>query len=431
MVKVASWGRLAAEPHYLQPLLRQHMDALRLPPGNRGLAHGLGRSYGDVGLNPGGTLWTTTHLDRFVSWDDKTGVLTCEAGVSLGDIQDLFIPRGWMLPVVPGTRFVTVGGAIANDVHGKNHHRQGSFGDHVHEVRLLRTDGEVLQCGPALRNDWFAATVGGLGLTGVITHATLALQRVQGPWLEAQNMAYAGLDEFFSLADASVAGWEHTVAWIDCLSGRKARGIFMRANPASGTEGKVPTDRRFTLAYTPPVSPINRFSLGALNAAYFHLNRRNTERRMHYTAFFHPLDRLQGWNLMYGPKGFYQYQCVIPRQWGKDALQTILREIRSSGEGSFLSVLKTFGDRTAPGMLSFAQPGVTLALDFPNHGDATQRLFTRLDSIVQHAGGRLYPAKDARMPRSVFEAGFPKLQEFMQYRDPGISSAFSRRTMGS
>jgi FAD/FMN-containing dehydrogenase len=431
MVKVESWGRLTAEPHHLHPLVRQPMDSLPLPLGSRGLAHGMGRSYGDVCLNPGGTLWTTTHLDRFVAWDDETGVLTCEAGVRLGDIQNLFVPRGWMLPVVPGTQFVTVGGAIANDVHGKNHHRQGTFGDHVRELRLLRTDGEVLHCGPALRPDWLAATVGGLGLTGVITHATLALQRVQGPWLETHSMAYAGLDEFFSLADASAAEWEHTVAWIDGLSGAKARGIFMRANPVPCTAGKTPTAQRHTLPFTPPVSLINRFSLPLFNAAYFHMNRRKTEQRVHHTAFFHPLDRLHGWNKAYGPKGFYQYQCVIPRQWGKEALQSMLQEIRSSGDGSFLSVLKTFGDRTAPGMLSFVQPGVTLALDFPNHGDVTHRLFARLDSIVQHAGGRLYPAKDARMSRSLFEAGFPRLQEFVQYRDPGISSAFSRRTMGS
>lgn len=391
----------------------------------------MGRSYGDVCLNPGGTLWTTSRLDRFVAWNDETGVLTCEAGVLLGDIQARFIPRGWMLPVVPGTRFVTVGGAIANDIHGKNHHRQGTFCHHVSELRLLRTDGEVLSCGPAARADWFAATAGGLGLTGVITQATLKLQRVQSPWLEAQSMPYGGLDDFFMLADASVTQWEHTVAWIDGLSGREPRGIFLRANPAQGPVSETPPIQRNVPLPALPVSLVHRLSLRPFNAAYYHLNRYRTPRRVHHTSFFHPLDRLPGWNRMYGPRGFYQYQCVIPRPGGKEALQSMLDEIKKSGEGPFLSVLKTFGDRAAAGLLSFVQAGVTLALDFPNRGHATTCLFARLDAIVQEAGGRLYPAKDARMSRAMFEAGFPGLPEFLPYRDPGISSAFSRRVMGS
>lgn len=431
MVKISSWGRLAAAPHHLRPLADHAAKALPLAAGTQGLAHGMGRSYGDVCLNPGGTLWTTTGLDRFVSWDEATGVLHCEAGVLLSDVQRLFEPRGWMLPVVPGTQSVTVGGAIANDVHGKNHHRRGTFGDHVRALRLLRTDSEVVQCGPDLRADWFSATVGGLGLTGVITHAALALQRAQGPWLDVQNLAFAGLEEFFALAEASTQDWEHTVAWIDCTSGRRLRGIFMRARPAPGVQARPPGARQRRVAFSPPVSVVNRWSLGILNTAYYHLNRGRGQRPVPGAAFLHPLDRLTGWNRMYGPKGFYQYQCVLDRDEGKDALQAMLQAIHNSGEGSFLSVLKTFGDRSAPGMLSFVRPGVTLALDFPNRGESTTRLLANLDAIVLQARGRLYPAKDARMPRSLFESGYPRRAEFARYRDPGISSGFSRRVLGS
>lgn len=434
MSQVASWGRLGAWAHELQPLTDHAPASLPLGPGKSGLAWGMGRSYGDVCLNPGGVLWTTRGLDRFVAWDEARGVLVCEAGMLLRDIQRLMEPRGWLLPVTPGTQLVTVGGAIANDVHGKNHHLYGSFGDHVLHLRLLRTDGEVVECGPALRPDWFAATVGGLGLTGVITHASLRLRPVKGPWLETEGIPYGTLREFIDLADASADQWEHTVSWIDCLAGRGNRGLFMRARPGTQAAGGAvrPAARKREVPFTPPVSLVNRLSLRPFNSAYYHLGRLRAGRRcVHYEPFLYPLDNLLEWNRIYGKPGFYQYQCVVPRHWGLQAVQAMLKEIADSGEGSFLAVLKTFGDRAAPGMLSFARPGITLALDFPNRGEPTLRLFDRLDGVLREAQGRIYPAKDARMPRELFESGYPRLQEFLPYRDPGISSAFSRRTMGS
>ncbi|MCU4121176.1 FAD-dependent oxidoreductase [Variovorax sp. N23] len=430
MNHVSSWGRLPTQDHQVVALVNHPLRVLPMPAGHQGLAHGMGRSYGDVCLNPGGTLWTTTHQDRLVDWNPATGLLTCEAGVLLRDIQRLFVPRGWTLPVLPGTQFVTVGGAIANDVHGKNQHVQGTFGDHVQSLRLLRTDGQLQDCGPDLEPERFAATVGGLGLTGVITHATLALQRVHGLWLETEHIRFEGIGEFLSLADASVHFWEHTVAWIDSLSGRSARGIFRRANPASGERKAPPPHAPRRLPFHPPFSLVNRHTVRAFNAAHFHLNRRRAKRLVHRDAFFNPLDACLDWNRLYGSAGFYQYQCVVPRQVAQDALQAMLGDIRRGGEASCLSVLKTFGDRAPGGMLSFVQPGVTLALDFPNRGATTLTLFERLDAIVQQAGGRLYPAKDARMPRDLFEASYPLLPIFLRHRDPGISSAFSRRTMG-
>ena len=430
MVAVTSWGRLGSWEHRVLSLADRRNVARQLQQSAPGLAYGMGRSYGDVCLNPGGTLWQTTGLDRFISFDAQTGLLVCEAGVLLRDIQQHFVPRGWMLPVTPGTQFVTVGGAIANDIHGKNHHAAGSFGDHVRTLVLNRTDGSTITCGPELQSDWFAATVGGLGLTGVITEAAIQLRRVAGPWLNVETVPYRDLAEFFQLADASEAAWEYTVSWIDCLAGT-GRGIFMRANPSDLAAWPTPAQRRpRSVPLVPPFSLINSLSLRPFNAAYFYLKKNQAGRSLaHYQPFFYPLDNLLNWNRIYGPRGFYQYQSVVPRAVGRDAVQAMLTQIARSGQGSFLAVLKTFGQRQSLGMLSFAQPGVTLALDFPNKNAQTLALFARLDAIVREAGGRIYMAKDARMPRDLFESGYPRHTEFLTFRDPGISSALSRRLM--
>lgn len=431
MRKISSWGRLSQQEHevrYLSDRTRVPAEVIGMGPG---ICFGMGRSYGDVCLNDGGLLWDTSGLSRFIAFDEVTGLLTCEVGVLLRDIQSLFVPRGWIVPVNPGTQIISVGGAIANDVHGKNHHRHGSFGDHVRRIRMARTDGSVVECGPEREPGLFAATVGGIGLTGVIIEADVQLRRVPGPWVDTETIPYADLDEFFHLSDESEADWEHTVSWIDCISGGGGRGIFMRGNPARVTDRKIPQGRRLTVPLVPPVSLINSLSLRLFNTAYYALKKSTSGRALvHYEPFFCPLDNVLEWNRIYGPRGFFQYQSVVPRSVGRDAVQAMLREIARSGNGSFLAVLKTFGEREAKGMMSFPQPGVTLALDFPNKGQSTHRLFERLDAIVREARGRLYLAKDARMPRDLLEAGYPRLGEFLSYRDPGISSAMSRRLMG-
>ncbi|MGZ4995161.1 MAG: FAD-binding protein [Methylobacter sp.] len=430
MMKMSSWGQLSADKHVVTDINDRNQISALLQAHQSGLAYGMGRSYGDVCLNPGGVLWKTTKLDRFISFNNKTGILRCEAGVLLRDIQRLAIPRGWILPVTPGTQLVTVGGAIANDVHGKNHHALGSFGDHLLQIRLVRSTGETIDCGRNQHHDWFTATIGGLGLTGVIVEAEIQLQKVASAWLNIETLAYANLDEFFHLADDSVAKWQHTVSWIDCLSGI-GRGIFMRGDPAAEAGRIIPKARQLTMPFMPPVSLVNRLSLQPFNNAYFYLQKKQAGLEIvHYEKFFYPLDNLLSWNRMYGPKGFFQYQSIVPRPVGKEAVQAMLKEIAHSGDGSFLAVLKTFGNRQAAGMMSFPQPGVTLALDFSNNGTRTLKLFERLDAIVREAGGRIYLAKDARMPRDLFERGYPKLHEFLAYRDPGISSALSRRLIG-
>ena len=436
MIGVSSWGRLDHADHDVRVLTDRDDVPRRLHERSQrpALPHGMGRSYGDVCLNPGGILWKTTGLDRFIRFDRTSGVLHCEAGVLLRDIQRLAIPDGWMLPVTPGTQLVTVGGAIANDVHGKNHHVVGTFGDHLLGIGLLRTDGTRIECGPHERPDWYAATVGGLGLTGLIVEARLQLRRTAGPWLDTETLVYRSLDEFFVLADASEADWEHTVSWVDCATDGGGRGVFLRANhiatPTDGAPRAAPSDRKRAVPFTPPVSLINRLTLRSLNQAYFHAKSWGAGRAVaHYEPFFYPLDNVGEWNRVYGPHGFFQYQSVVPRGAGLDATRAMLATIAKSGQGSFLAVLKTFGDRAAPGLLSFPRPGVTLALDFPNHGDRTLKLFDELDAIVRDAGGALYPAKDARMSRAMFEAGYPRIAEFLPFRDPGLASAMSRRLM--
>ena len=432
MTTVSSFGKLSALPHQIVTI--HHKDQIRhhiQRSMEQGIAYGMGRSYGDVCLNPNGQIWMTSNLDRFIAFDEKTGLLQCEAGLTLQTIQQLMVPRGWMLPVTPGTQLITVGGAVANDIHGKNHHQFGTFGHHIHRLILQRTDGQTLACSQTDNADWFAATVGGLGLTGFIVEVTIQLRPIVGPWLKTETMRYANLAAFFQYADQSETDWEHTVAWIDCAHKHKQRGLFMRAKPCQSTGKHHSTKRTLTLPITPPFSLVNPCSLRLFNAAYYHLKSSQTKPKIkHYTAFLYPLDYLSQWNRLYGPKGFYQYQSVVPRDVSHEATHAMLKAIEKANDGSFLTVLKTFGDKPSLGMLSFAKAGTTLALDFPNKGAKTEQLFARLDAIVKEAKGRIYPAKDARMSQAMFEQGYPRLHEFIKYRDPGISSAFAKRVMG-
>jgi len=432
MVAVSSWGRFSADEHRVVSIEDRFSASALIRESAPGLAFGMGRSYGDVCLNRDGNLWSTRGLDRFISLDRETGRLVCEAGVLLRDIQRLLIPSGWRLPVTPGTQMVTVGGAIANDVHGKNHHRHGTFGDHVKKIVLLRTDGEVMECGPDRELSWFRATVGGIGLTGLILTAEIQLLPVSGPWLSTETIPFTSLGEFFELSDNSEKDWEHTVSWIDCATREVGRGLFMRGNHIDASTGPSAPKLEKTVPLVPPVSLVNRLTLRAFNTVYYNIAKLKPSKTIsHYVPFFYPLDNVHEWNRIYGPRGFFQYQCLIPRKDGESAMTQMLREISKSGNGSFLAVLKTFGNRESVGMLSFPGPGATLALDFPNKGVDTEKLFARLDSIVAETGGRLYLAKDARMPRALFESGYPQMNQFTGYRDPGIQSNMSRRLMGA
>ncbi len=425
---VESWGRRSREVHDVVALSERGrcLETLQrcMHPA---LAYGNGRSYGDACLNPGGTLIAMRGLDRFIDFDVEQGVIECEAGVRLDEILAVTLPHGWFLPVLPGTQYVTVGGAIANDVHGKNHHSAGTFSCHLESLDLVRSDGRSIRCGPAVEPDWFAATAGGLGLTGIVTRARIRLMRVPGPWIATRTTRFASLDEFFAIA-AREAGTRYTVAWVDC-TGEAVRGVFFSGEHAQETR-PAPSQRRRRVPFTPPVSLINRVSLRLFNALYGSMPREH-EGIAHYRQYFFPLDGIEHWNRIYGPRGFFQYQCVVPVAEQEPATATLLRAIRESGTGSFLTVLKTFGARASPGLLSFPMAGTTLAMDFPDLGEKTQALFASLDDIVEAHGGRLYPAKDARMTPSMFARGYPRLADFLPCRDPAISSAMSRRLMGS
>lgn len=431
-----SWGNLPAAPpaHVRRPVTR---DA-PLPDAAPLLAWGNGRSYGDVCLNSGGTLIQTRGLDRFIAFDAEQGILRAEAGVLLADIIDLVAPRGWFPAVTPGTRFITLGGAIANDVHGKNHHRAGTFGGHVTAFELLRSDGQRLYCSAGSQPELYAATIGGLGLTGMITWAEIRLRRIAGPLIRQRQQRFHGLDEFFALNREAELASEHVVAWIDCLA-PQPRGILIAGDHEDGDAAAdvaaaaniavppTPTFGSLGVPFTPPLSLVNRLTLKAFNHAYF--RRPLAQGPVHYLPFFYPLDGIAHWNRLYGRAGFFQYQCVLPEATGRDALAEMLDAVAASGEGSFLAVLKTFGAAQSPGLLSYPMPGINLALDFPNRDASTGRLLHRLDSIVLETGGRLYAAKDARMPARLFHLGYPDIARFLPCIDPAFSSNFWRRIM--
>jgi FAD/FMN-containing dehydrogenase len=391
------------------------------------LAHGLGRSYGDVALNAGAVLLRTRGLDRFISFDPGTGILRAEAGVSLAEVLALVMPQGWFLSVTPGTRFVTLGGAVANDVHGKNHHRAGTFGHHVTALELLRSDGTRLECRPEGTNaDWFRATVGGLGLTGLIVWVEIQLARIAQPFMWTVNRRFNHLDDYWALDAELGARHSHGVAWVDCLRG--GRGIYSAADFAGHglTPPRAGRSSARSMPIDPPFSLINGLTLRAFNLAYFRKPLPADSVRP-ALPFFYPLDSVLHWNRIYGRRGFFQYQCLLPPAAMRQASTALFDRIARHGLGSFLAVFKTFGNQAPAGLLSFARPGATLALDFPNHGDRTLRLFDELDAIVRDAGGALYPAKDARMSPRMFQQSFPRLHEFSDFVDPAFSSSFWRR----
>jgi len=428
-----SWGRY---PGADQEACRLYWRNDPLPIKSIGdrtfLPFGNGRSYGDVCLNDGGILLDCRRLDRFIRFDAETGILRCEAGVLLAEILRLTVPQGWFPPVTPGTRFVTVGGAIANDVHGKNHHRAGTFGRHIRRFELLRSDGERLMCAPNDNPAFYKATIAGLGLTGVITWAELQLKHIRNPYLEREIIRYGNLDEFFALARESDRDYEYTVAWIDCSATgtRLGRGLFIRGNHAGSMVEKPPRPptRRTRFPVDLPFSLINGLTLRLFNRLYYHKQPSDrVQDVVHYEPFFYPLDAIRAWNRIYGSKGFFQYQCAVPTERMEDAIREILERVAKAGVGSFLAVLKLFGDKPSPGLLSFPLPGATLALDFPNQGERTLRLLDQLDAVTGAVGGRLNPAKDARMRPQDFRDGYPHWKTMEPCLDPRISSGFLRR----
>ncbi|MFT4797217.1 MAG: FAD/FMN-containing dehydrogenase [Candidatus Azotimanducaceae bacterium] len=426
-MKYESWGRYPKADQTGSQLPAQP-DSRVFSQSKPNLPFGRGRSYGDVCLSSKGQLLDTRNMDSFLEFNRETGLMTCQSGVQLGEILDLCMPAGWIIPVSPGTQFVTVGGAIANDVHGKNHHIVGTFGRHLKAFELLRSDGQRLICSPDDNVDLYKATIGGLGLTGLITWAQIQLTKISGNSVSAEHIKFSNLTEYLALSDESSTGYEYTVAWVDCMARNEklGRGIFSRANDSANYIDEKPS-RTLSVPIDIPISMVNPLTIGAFNPLY--ANKQFTKHKneiLPYRSFFYPLDSILHWNRVYGSAGFLQYQCVIPES-ERTCMFDILKVVSNSNMGSALAVLKTCGDLESPGLLSFPMKGLSLALDFPFNGLSTLKLFDELDRLVMSAGGRIYSAKDAHTSAQDFQKMYPMWEALERQRDPAFLSDFWSR----
>jgi FAD/FMN-containing dehydrogenase len=432
-LQYGSFGRITPPARWALPAA----DAIeRLQAGTAGegslLAYGNGRSYGDSCRNEAGSLIDMRSMNRIVSFDATTGRLEAEAGVLLCDIIAHAASYGFFPAVVPGTQFVTLGGAIANDIHGKNHHRRGTFGCHVESLTLLRSDGRAYTCSDAENTQLFRATIGGMGLTGLILKAAIRLMRVPSLDIIERVTRFSGLGEYFELAEEADAANEYAVAWIDQLAGgaKSGRGLLLTGNHAEYGARTIPAAAaRLSVPFQPPLNVLNRPFLTAFNAAYRWRKGRNAApHRTGCQGFFFPLDGVRDWNRLYGPNGLFQHQSVVPEAEARETIPALLEAARQAGQGSFLTVLKRFGAVRSPGLMSFPRPGYTLTLDFPNRGETTLALLSRLDAITVDAGGAVNPYKDARMGADIFGASFPDWPLLEELRDPAFTSSLWERT---
>lgn len=440
----SGWGRLEEQAcrAYRPESWPAATSVVSLAPESTLVARGLGRSYGDSAVNAGGALLLTERLDRILDLDPERRTVTCEAGISLARLLSVLVPRGWFLPVVPGTRFVTVGGALAADVHGKNHHVDGTIGRHVEELTLLTATGALLRCSADENTEAFDATVGGMGLTGVILSARLRILPLETPLVRVVKRRARDLDEVLARLDEEERLSRYSVAWIDGLARGRAlgRGVLIRGDhlplaelPRRASErGRLPEQAGPVVPCDAPPFLLGPFSVSAFNELYFRSAREGTA-ISEFSPFFFPLDGIGAWNRLYGRRGFVQYQALVPRAGAAAACRAILEEISRERAASFLAVLKTTGDE-GRGLLSFPRPGFTLGLDVPNVGDRLRPLSRRLDEIVLRHGGRLYLAKDALTDAASFAAMYPRLGEFRAARarlDPrGRFSSDQARRLG-
>jgi len=439
---LSGWGRHPVlECTVLRPESQPALED-RVASESSVLARGAGRSYGDAALNDEGATLLTERLNRMLSFDEETGRLHCEAGVSLREILNVFVPRGWFLPVTPGTSFVTLGGALAFDVHGKNHHCDGAISAFVDGFSLLKADGETVWCSRSSNPDLFYATISGAGLTGVIREVALFLKPIETADVQARRVKASNLDAVLSTFEALEPSYPYAVAWIDCLATGSSLGrgicIFGDHAPADALSSDR---RRDPLAFdgTSPLSvpvdfpsrTLNSTTVRAFNALYYgQQRRRDVESIEGLASFFYPLDSIRNWNRIYGSAGFAQYQCVVPTEGGRDALVELLERLSQSGRASFLAVLKRMGPADC-GLLSFPMEGYTLSLDIPNRPGLSDFL-RGLDAVVTRHGGRVYLAKDSALDPATFRDMYPRFPEWLDVKrrvDPEdrFASALSRR----
>jgi FAD/FMN-containing dehydrogenase len=440
--RLSGWGRFPVERcNVYRPESRRQLAAI-LESGAQPsfVSYGLGRSYGDAALNGQGGVVCHTRLNRFLAFDAQSGVLECEAGVSLAEILLYFLPRGFFLPVTPGTKFVTIGGALAADVHGKNHHQDGTLGNFLLDFKLLTPTGEKLSCSPNSNPDIFWATLGGMGLTGIILSARIKLRPVESVYVLVDYQRAENLEDALGKMTESDVRYQYSVAWIDCLAtgGHMGRAVLMRGNHARANELSAsirnrlaqPSLHRWTLPFDLPSLALNSLTVGAFNAFYYAVHRNAASQVVDLEKFFYPLDAVHHWNRLYGRRGFVQYQVALPLDGGLEGLKDVLTRLARSRRASFLAVLKRFGEPN-PGLLSFPIEGYTLALDLPVASGVVP-LLHELDRVVLNYGGRIYLAKDALMSSQTFAAMYPKLEQFRAIKsrlDPHgvLSSSMARR----
>jgi decaprenylphospho-beta-D-ribofuranose 2-oxidase len=426
LTPLAGWGNYPVEACRLsRPQTLAAVSSLVASGTSSYIPRGLGRAYGDSALNLNQGVISHTALNRFLAFDERTGEIECEAGVSLSEIIDVVLPCGWFLPTTPGTKFVTLGGAIAADVHGKNHHVDGSFGSFVVHLQLLTPSGELLKCSPLEQSELFWATVGGMGLTGCIVSARIRLFRVESAFVEVDYRRTRDLDETLSLFSATNRNYRYSVAWIDCLAsaGSLGRCVLMLANdaprsrlPAALADHalRLPQRRKLAVPFNFPAWALNPASAALLSEVYY---RRHPDAQaiVDFDTFFYPLDSIAHWNRGYGRRGFVQYQALFPTETSQSGVRRLLETVARSRQATFLAVIKSTG-AASQGLLSFCYPGHTLALDLPNTGQALVKLAKDLDKIVLDHGGRLYLAKDALTSAATFRAMYPALARFRQVK---------------
>ncbi len=416
-MKLHSWGRYpvsASKTHKAlsATALQKSLSGLS---GGSAIARGLGRSYGDSALAD--EVICTERVDQFYAFSEDTGLLRCAAGVTLDSILNTFMPRGWFLPVVPGTRFVTVGGAIASDIHGKNHHVDGSFCQHISALSLLLPSGEIVQCSVTENSELFFATCAGMGLTGVILEATLSLRKIHSSAITQNTLRARNLEEVFAQFEDHHDS-SYSVAWLDCLAQKEhlGRSLLYLGEHAKDNQLKKQGRGTISIPFATPSQMLNRYSMRLFNSAYYNKPTNTTQAiKLEAYKYFFPLDSIAHWNRLYGRRGFVQYQCVIPDPSALDAMRSILSTVSAAGKGSFLSVLKKLGPSNK-NLLSFPMQGYTLAMDFKVERSIFS-LLDELDHIVADHGGRLYLAKDARMSETMFKRFYPRWEEMQSIRE--------------
>jgi FAD/FMN-containing dehydrogenase len=374
--------------------------------------------------------------DRILHFDPETGIVRAEAGLSVADLLRICVPHGWFIPVTPGTRYITLGGAVANDVHGKNHHRVGTIGRHVRSLGLVRSDGTSMRCSPTENSELFAATIAGMGLTGFITWIEFSLIPIASRRIEQESIKARSLSELIRLTDESDAEWDYTVSWIDVMSrGRSlGRGHVLRGKFNDQTDGTLDRGWKgplFTVPFEAPSWLLSGTTMSLFNTVLYHRQVGRLRRTMlDVEPFFYPLDGVGRWNLLYGRRGMLQYQCVVPVDDGEHVMRSILGLMQRGGVSSFLAVLKKFGSLESPGMMSFPRPGLTLTLDMPISGRSMFDALDQCDELVHSVGGRVYAAKDSRVRGEMFRAMYSsEIDRFLPWIDHGMSSSFWRRVM--